>query len=206
MKKYLFLAALMVIGLSSCSSEYEDAMADDITEADVFVASEQFQEFQQVMQKDDLMMKKKLKKLNKSERNKYLALLDSLIKSNQQKQKMQIVNQINSLLDIDILERYGLLAASINRITSNLPVSKSALIKAIQRYNVKAYTRASSNPSEGKYYECRELCLKQYEYAVLECDCTEWYEPIYSNGYCIYCIMQAEINKEVCDANCEDCL
>lgn len=68
MKKYIFLAALMGIGLSSCSSEHEDAMADDITEADVFVASEQFQEFQQVMQKDDLMMKKKLKKLNKSER------------------------------------------------------------------------------------------------------------------------------------------
>ncbi len=169
MKKYLFLAALMVIGLSSCSSEHEDAMADDITEADAFVASEQFQEFQQSMRKDVTLIRERIQKLTKVEKEELRKALTT---------SAQSVEDVNSacmlaseMLNIDYKQHIADRMADYISTFSGKTFPTQELLKAIQRYNTTAIrvqlTRSGSN--EAARMECENYCGALYSEVYYSC-------------------------------------
>ena len=224
MKKYLFLAALMVIGLSSCSSEHEDAMADDITEADAFVASEQFQEYQLAQRMYWNELRDSLKKLNREEKKMYVNLLDSASHTADIYLHDRLVAQLSQLVGIDYNKRFALLLEARNKAFQNVSIPQEEYLKAVQRYNIKmASYQLTRSDSESA---CVSNCYLIFQMAAGLCesakiegwsfepDYTSWYEldpderptilPESYINWCEYraCLMNAEMEFDSCKSGC----
>lgn len=197
----LLIVTIFVLG---CKERDGEILPSSLTDADAFVVSEQFQEYQTMIYQDHLEFDSIYKGLTKEQKDSLIKCVAHFKLSNNGMVREKCINQINGILGIDILERIEKHVEMKANVFRNVNISKKELLLAIQRYNLRRQ-ETRSNDNEYLYGQCREYCEKMRQVAVSSCDCDEWFSsnPIVSNSECIACHMDAEIQWEQCKADCE---
>lgn len=183
----------MLVGFSSCSSDSEELMTEEtLTEADLFVASKEFQNYQNYLMDDAKMMKKVLKGLSKQKKERYHNLLDSLPNYRTIKHRDQILNEIGNLLGINYKLRLYRIEANSNKLREKINFTNAELLSAMQRRNANALNSpVVVNSLEERYEKCISNCDHIYEYSILGCPSDIW-SPC------------PDLNEDFINNDCED--
>ena len=188
MSKIYFILLLMLIGFSSCSSDSEEVMSEEtLTEADLFVTSKEFQNYQNFMKDDAKMMRKVLKGLPKSKKERFRELLDSLPKFKTLEQRDMILDEIGAVLKIDYKGRYKKIEQYTIDLKKGVSFSNAALFSAMQRRAANSVsvpvTRSSDEPTD---MECHYECDLLHSQLLSECPANEedisWFKS-YDRAY-----------------------
>lgn len=209
MNKILFILLLMLIGFSSCSSDSEEVMVEEpLTEADLFVASKEFQNYQNFMKDDAKMMRKVLKSLPKSKLEKLNELRMVALNVKTEQEYNEVMSEINGLLKFDYAARIDKIAKTSYEMFKDVDIPNSEILKAAQRYNVANVTETMTRSyEERKYEECMYDCRNIYLDEIEECEYSSLYTTIWDKEFFDWnkyrgCVMMAEMNQETCEASC----
>ena len=222
----IYFILLLLIGFSSCSSDSEEVMSEEtLTEADLFVASKEFQNYQNFLMDDAKMMRKVMKRLSTNKRDKLKELRTAALNAKTENEYNQVMSEINDLLDMDYASRIDKLAKARYELFKDVDIPNSEIYKAVQRYNV-AYQQEPVTRSEDET-TCLYGCYTSYLAASGDCeyepiggwDVTvgdnsnngdwddDWYDDEPDTDYvnwCEYrgCMMEAENNYDDCVSMC----
>lgn len=166
-----FLVLLIVtIFMLGCKERDGEILPRSLTDADAFVASEQFQEYQTMIYQDHLEFDSIYRDLTKEQKDSLKKCVTHFKLSNNGMMREKYIRQINGILGIDILERIERHVEMKANVFRNVNISKKELLMAIQRYNLRRQ-ETRSNDNEYLYSQCREYCEKMRQVAVSSCDC-----------------------------------
>lgn len=209
MKQMTFILLLMLIGFSSCSSDSEEVMSEEtLTESDLFVASKEFQNYQNFMKDDAKVMRKVLKGLPKSKKEKLNELRMAALNVKTEQEYNEVMSEINGLLKFDYAARIDKIAKTSYEMFKDVDIPNSEILKASQRYNVGNVTETMTRSSEELQYQyCIDGCHNIYISDWLSCESIEYREE---TGEIIYeewgkyrgCVLAAELDYDNCVANC----
>lgn len=220
MNKILFIFLLMLIGFSSCSSESDELMTEEtLTEADLFVASKEFQNYQNYLMDDARVMRKVLKKLSKGKLEELNELRKAALDAKTEIEYDNVMADINKLVNFDYAARIDKLAKAKYEIFKDVNIPNSEIFKAVQRHNavqLEPMTRSSSDEQAclhgcyTSYLANSGDCEKEYErldsWAEGGVNNGEWNDGQETNylDWCDYrgCIMSAEIEYDNCVSMC----
>jgi len=214
MKKRLTYLLLMLISISSCSHETEDFTNEQsITEADLFIASEKFQNYKNFIVDDAKMMKKIMKSLSKNKREKFNDLRSQASKCINPDEYNKLMEEINNILNIDYSARINKIAFAKYELYKNVNIPNAEILKAFQRYNSSNHENPITRSYEEQEYEnCMKSCYSFYLSDVNLCIYAPYYGwdltlPDEYQDYldwCEYrrCIMDAEDNHYNCTQAC----
>lgn len=203
MKKTLFFTVMMTLLICSCSNESTEATNEKITEADVFVASEEFQQYQAEMRKDSKMLHSIVKKLSKADKKAYASLLLEMKSTKNMEKREQLMTEVSKILNIDYKERLRGLTKLSTTMLKGKSFSNKELVMAIQRHNVKASGQVQPQDYYGElaYWICRDKCQSDYMSAIFDCDSKF---PGWDNmGSRSACYSDAELDRDYCLSDCE---
>lgn len=204
----------MLIGFSSCSSDSEEVMVEEpLTEADLFVASKEFQNYQNFMKDDAKMMRKVLKSLPKSKLEKLNELRMAALNVKTEQEYNEVMSEINGLLKFDYAARIDKIAKTSYEMFKDVDIPNSEILKAAQRYNVANVTETMTRSSEELQYQyCIDSCYSIFLYEYGTCESISYYgwdatieeEVIDYQAWGEYrnCIMNADFNYETCISSC----
>lgn len=229
MNKILFILLMMLIGFSSCSSESDELMTEEtLTEADLFVASKEFQNYQNYLMDDARVMRKVLKKLSKGKLEELNELRKAALDAKTEIEYDNVMADINKLVNFDYAARIDKLAKAKYEIFKDVNIPNSEIFKAVQRHNavqLEPMTRSSSDEQA-----CLHGCYTSYLAASGDCEYEQikgWdvtdgdYDDYFNNGdwdddvyddepdsdyvnWSEYrgCILNAEMNYDDCVSMC----
>lgn len=205
--KYLLFIAIIL--LSSCEqTELNTDNSDTITEADLFLESEDFKQYAQIIKDDGRIIRNALKSLTAEEKERYFCLLRSASPEMTDDDYNYIVSEIQQLTGINTDARLRKLHEARVKLLSNVTFSKQDLLKAMQRHCLNrksiALTRSTEEVSRE---ECLHQCSNIYAQVYNACDPTGGYGSGHSDYelWCQtrYCEMIASDAYDECAMGCE---
>ena len=101
MKKYFTIVAIAGLMLCGCSSDLDEGTVSNVTEADVFVASEKYQDYQSLVQREVKAMRKTLKGLPKGERREFHQLSSAMREAKSYDDLMAIEDKMGDIIGMD---------------------------------------------------------------------------------------------------------
>lgn len=188
MKNLLGLAVLMIITFCSCSNDRIDDLSSEITEADIFVASEDFQSYQTLSKNCSRQVFKILKGLSRSERLEFDDLVKKAKKTEDYKELMELEKKIGQILGIDYSAMLADLYEARQQLFNGSEFTGESLLKALQKYN-KLHKSVPLTRSEYEMTEmdCQEEALHEYESIYASCmneyNAQYYYEIGFVNNY-----------------------
>ena len=183
MGKLLLILFVFYTALS-CSESGNFSSSEEITEADVFVNSPEYEEYASVLKKDRMVMANVFKKMSSNDKKRYFALFDSLISSKNRNEQLCYLEKIKNLSGIDLEQRLATIKRSIPDVSQYANLDKVAILKALQRKNIQRRGEQLLSLSDE---EQKEACIKACEWTFLAED-----------GSCV-----SSPNSLVCE--CSDC-
>lgn len=195
---------MMTLLVCSCTNESSEVANEKITEADIFVASEAFQQYQSEMRKDSKMMHGIVKKLSKADKKAFVSLLRQMKSTKDLEGRKKLMNEISGIIKIDYSDRISKLLTLSEDVFKDKSFSNKDLISAIQRHNIKS--GGIVNPqdfySEQAYWECRDYCYNTYMVAILQCD--HAYPGWENMAMRSSCYSDAALELDICYDECEN--
>ncbi|MCM1163310.1 MAG: hypothetical protein NC339_03550 [Muribaculaceae bacterium] len=179
MKNYLFIFLATVLFCISCTQEMVDVSdSTDITEADLFLVSNDFKQYERIVKEDGRILKNALKALTQEEKERYFSLMNSASLDMTEEEYVNIVSEIKELTGIDTDARLHKLHDARMNLISKINFSKVELLKAMQRHclNMRAIPRSRST-NEADTEECLYDCSLIYNRVYSSCDPTDGYGP-----------------------------
>lgn len=172
--KLFFTMAIsaFLIGMSVCScqmndddSYYQEA-AVDVTPADLFIASEAYQNLEKEIRKDIRRRQNAIEKLSQEEKEMYQQLMEQLLNS---ETRMDAREQLNSLLGYDEqIERNRILVMA-RKVYEGVNVSQLELLRAWQRRQMQQVVISTRAKDPEALEECNKKCTQNMEREVNEC-------------------------------------
>lgn len=190
MKKVFVLAILMSISFGSCSVEQSNGLENEITEADLFVSSEEFQFYQKELKNKLKEVGKIVKSLSQQEKKELQDLYNQLENVGNMKELLKIEQRIGYLLKIDFDDILADLFEIHQNLFEGITLSDEAVLKAIQRYNCSHYNLSLTRSVEefvdnNCTYLAEDIYAAVYDGCMKENGGYEYYEMGYygSNTY-----------------------
>lgn len=187
MKKFFSLAVAILTILCGCSNDQNDDYAGEITDADIFVASEQFQTHQTQLKNCARQVYKIWKGMTRSERMEFDDLVKQATKAKDYNELMCIEKKLSQILNFDYSGMLADLYENRQQLYEGVKFNNESLLKAIQRYNKKnrflPMTRSWYEQTES---DCQNEALHEYDYVYYFCmnenNGYEYYEIGYGNN------------------------
>lgn len=211
MKNYIIFLTTLLFCCISCN-DHEIRGDEPITEADLFLASDEFKQFEQVIINDSRITRNALMALTVEEREQYFSLMKKATPNITNVEYDSIVAEIKRITGIDTDARLRKLHNAKIRLFSKTTFSKTDLLKAMQRQclNIKNITLTRST-DEINSSDCLHSCENIYAAVYRMCDSTDGYGPglvLNEEDYKIwyqtrYCEMQAMEAFDECAVGCQ---
>lgn len=207
-KLFMFLLAGMC--LTSCSQSHLDVDdATEVTEADLFLASDEFKQFEKMLKEDSKIVRNALKVLTNDEKARYFELIGSVYPEMPDEEYNVLVAEIKQLTGIDTDKRLRRIYEAKMELKSKITFTKKELLDAIQRHclTIKSVTLSRSTNEVGSD-ECYYSCEIQYWNAYYGCDGDEIYNPTDPHPtteweIARYCEFQAQKAYDECAKWCD---
>ena len=184
MKKYLTIVAIAGLMLCGCSSDLDEGAVSDVTEADVFVASEKYQNYQSLVQREVKAMRKTLKGLPKGERREFHQLSSAMREAKSYDDLLAIEDKMGDIIGMDCKESFERIAKARMEAFKGVRLSKESLLMAVQKYNaLNQPIEMTRSGLEITKVECYAACDQIYFHVFNECmdRYDGWY--YYEQGY-----------------------
>lgn len=171
-KTRLFIVA--VLCCFSCGHSDSDAFdSESVTDADMFLVSDDFKQYEQIVENDRRMVRNALKALTDEEKKRYFTLMKSTYPEMTDEVYYTIISEIRVLTGIDTDARIKRIHKARVNLISKITFPKKELLKAMQRQclNMKALklTRSSDEIDRS---ECLNRCSNVYSGVYSVCDPT----------------------------------
>ncbi len=172
--KLFFTMAIsaFLIGMSVCSCQMNDddgyyqEAAVDVTPADLFIASEAYQNLEKEIRKDIRRRQNAIEKLSREEKEMYQQLMEQLLNP---ETRMDAREQLNSLLGYDEqIERNRILVMA-RKVYEGVNVSQLELLRAWQRRQMQQVVISTRAKDPEALEECKKKCTQNMEREVNEC-------------------------------------
>ena len=212
----MILMLFTVFLLFNCSNDGSDVSFETLNEADVFVVSEQHQEYQMKLSKDRKRMNRVFKSFSKENKKRYKLLLSFAIRTQSQCKQNMYIDSLSHLTGVNYRERIYMLYQSKKKTFENCNIKKRDYLKAVQRYNVRL-----SNEKNTRSVSTEEACLRTCEhlYYLAVADCNYDSQLTHACSICrcsecrcaqmdptllgyTACLLNAESNYEICQSDC----
>lgn len=201
---------LAAICLTSCSQSHLDVDdATEVTEADLFLASDEFKQFEKMLKEDSRIVRNALKALTKDENARYFELMGSVYPEMSDEEYNVLVAEIKQLTGIDTDKRLRRIYEVKTELKSKMNFSKKDFLDAMQRQCLNMKHRSlSRSTNEVGSDECYYNCEQEYWTTLYGCDANadthnpcpgpndEWDK----SRYCEY---KAQKNYEICVHGCD---
>ncbi|MCM1163842.1 MAG: hypothetical protein NC339_06310 [Muribaculaceae bacterium] len=176
--KFLNLLLLFVFCISYSNSANISTEEEVITEADLFLVSDDFNQYERIVKEDGRILKNALKALTQEEKERYFSLMHSASLDMTEEEYVNIVSEIKELTGIDTDARLHKLHDARMNLISKITFSKVDLLKAMQRHCLNMRTIPMSRSiSEASTEECLYDCSLIYTQVYSTCDPTDGYGP-----------------------------
>lgn len=222
----LFFILFVLCTMLSCSEADNLSSSEELTEADIFVNSPEYEEYASILKKDRMVMSNAFKKMTANDKKRYFALFDSLMSSKDRDEQLYYLTKINNLSGIDLEQRLAAIEKSIPDISLYANLNKVAILKALQKKNIKRQGEQLLSLSDEQQ---KEACIKACEWTFLAedgecasspndliCDCYVCSFCQESSSYCIHtcgkcdssgfvdyhCHLMALMNYDICLSQC----
>ena len=184
--KFLFIFATILCCLS-CNNDSDSFDVEEVTAADLFLVSDEFKEYEQVVKEDSRIVRNALKVLTADEKRRYFTLMKSASPEMTDDEYNVVVAEIQELTGIDTDARLRKLHEARVKLTSKMTFSKTELLKAMQRQclNVKKVTMTRSS-NENNTSDCLHTCENVYASVYSQCDPTDGYGPGHNSTHIDY--------------------
>ncbi|MCM1163315.1 MAG: hypothetical protein NC339_03575 [Muribaculaceae bacterium] len=202
MKHYFIILLATVLLCTSCTQEMVDINdSTDITEADLFLVSDDFKQYERIVKEDGRILKNALKALTQEEKERYFSLMNSASLDMTEEEYVNIVSEIKELTGIDTDARLHKLHDARMNLISKITFSKVDLLKAMQRHclNMRAIPRSRST-SEADTEECLYECSQIYWQVFTSCKPAYGSNSSWEDGK--YCEMVASAAYDDCAKHC----
>lgn len=153
----------------ACGDDNNGTTERILTDADMFVASEQFQEYQEVVDRDRSEIRSIVNRMSAKEKKRYIMLLDSAVHTDSHMRQTNFVRQLTMMTGINYSHRALVLYNAKNKAFKNINICRTDYLRALQRYNIRIdlqnKTRSIDNESQ-----CLTNCMTSYRIATSACE------------------------------------
>lgn len=213
----LLLILFVFCTVLSCSESGNFSSSEEITEADIFVNSPEYEEYASVLKKDRMVMSNAFKRMSSNDKKRYFALFDSLLSSKNRNEQLCYLEKIKNLSGIDLEQRLVTIKRSVPDISQYANLDKVVILKALQKKNIQRQREQLLSLSDE---EQKEACIKACEWTFLaedrscklspndiSCECTDCEDcemgPDPTNFFCLhYCLRCKYRGTDFVDYHC----
>lgn len=204
-KAFLLVTIFFLLGsISSCQNNDQEYLKDEseslenVTDADVFIASEKYQNYLKEFRKDSRKMRNILSKLTKEDKVEYKRLLT--LRPDNDEELDTLFSSISEILGINYKERIFKLAKRNREVFSSVDFTRLELLKAHQKFIVAKSTIARSINYDEAQASCRELCDLDFAAASYKCSLPE--KPNEWQNIDWACMAKLESERNDCYDHC----
>ena len=187
MKKYFTIVAIAGLMLCGCSSDLDEGTVSNVTEADVFVASEKYQDYQSLVQREVKAMRKTLKGLPKGERREFHQLSSAMREAKSYDDLMAIEDKMGDIIGMNCKGSFERIAKARMEAFKGVRLSKESLLMAVQKYNaLNQPIEMTRSGLEITKEECLQACETVYITVFYHCmtdNGAELYETEYHTEF-----------------------
>lgn len=200
----LLLILFVFCTVLSCSESGNFSSSEEITEADIFVNSPEYEEYASVLKKDRMVMSNAFKRMSSNDKKRYFALFDSLLSSKDRNEQLCYLERIKNLSGIDLEQRLVTIKRSVPDVSQYANLDKVAILKALQRKNIQRQGEQLLSLSDE---EREEACIRACEWTFLAEDgrCASYSDDFDygDSGFVDYhCHLMAAMHYDTCLSGC----
>lgn len=211
-KSFLVVAILGGLCVFSCQMDDEYCQKDEteVTSADLFVASESYQNFEKEIQKS---IRKKMNAISKFSKED-VELFQLLVKQTMNAEtRVEAQEQLNALLGYDEQAEYDRITGMAVNVYKNIKISQIEFVRALQKHKMYYVTiRTRTNGTES-FEECMNECERSASARVEVCyknfsECIETLpleDKLYQKGGYKFCESVLANCRASCDGTLSSC-